>query len=302
MDRQNHRWLRGIAGFLADSILFSRGRRLYHLNRENWNYPMSKWDKLACGGYMILKDYSQGEFPPTFEDQAKAYENEINFSRALPGMTQEEVQRSQVKKPFWNAQVFIKYNQMFGWLWRTLEQLGVTPGQTVLELGCGTGWMAEFLAMGGYSVVATTISHHDVGLAERRIRTVKEKGVTSRLHYVIAPMEKVNSAVSEHIPFDAAFVFEALHHAYDWKQALHSAGQCLKPGAWLILANEPNVLHTMISYRVAKLSKTHEIGFSGRELRRELVANGFDEVQVIQPRVNNWITPHWIAARKRDRA
>jgi SAM-dependent methyltransferase len=51
--------------------------------------------------------------------------------------------------------------------------------------------------------------------------------------------------------FDGVFVFEALHHAFDWRQAIQASFHCLKEGGWLVLANEPNLLHTYISYRVA---------------------------------------------------
>jgi ubiquinone/menaquinone biosynthesis C-methylase UbiE len=55
-------------------------------------------------------------------------------------------------------------------------------------------------------------------------------------------MEEV-CAATEHLgPFDAVFVYEALHHAYDWRKACAEAYRCLKPGGWFLLCNEPNLL------------------------------------------------------------
>ena len=68
---------RKVAGVLASSRLLKRGEKLWQENSKDWNYPLSKWDKVWCGGYVILKDFASGEFPPQFKDQAKAYENEI---------------------------------------------------------------------------------------------------------------------------------------------------------------------------------------------------------------------------------
>ena len=71
------------------------------------------------------------------------------------------------------------------------------------------------------------------------------------------PMESVADFLQdkEVLPFDVVFVFEALHHAYDWHQSLKSAFECLKPGGWLIICNEPNLIHTFVSYRIAKTFK-----------------------------------------------
>ena len=78
----------------------------------------------------------------------------------------------------------------------------------------------------------------------------------------------------------------------------HTSSKILKPGSWLLLASEPNRLHTCISYRVAKLSSTHEIGFSRGDLLRELKAAGFNMTQVLSPRFDNWVSPFWMIAQR----
>jgi hypothetical protein len=98
--------------------------------------------------------------------------------------------------------------------------------------------------------------------------------------------------------FDCVFVYEALHHAFDWKQTLRASAAILKSGGWLLIAGEPNRMHTFISYRVATLSRTHEIGFSRSALVKELKASGFSEVKVLQPSFDNRVSPFWIMARK----
>jgi len=111
-------------------------------------------------------------------------------------------------------------------------------------------------------------------------------------------MESVHEVLQEQESFDGVVVFEALHHAFDWRRAMESAYLCLKAGGWLVLANEPNLLHTFISYRVARLSNTHEIGLSRKALTREMRRVGFKETRVFAPKPNNLVSPHWLAARK----
>ena len=88
--------------------------------------------------------------------------------------------------------------------------------------------------------------------------------------------------------FDCVFIFEALHHAFDWRETLAAAHKCLKPGGWFLLAKEPMFLHTFVSYRVAKLSNTHEIGMSRRALIRRLRDVGFARVDDLGPKILNF--------------
>lgn len=291
------RVLQKAAGMLADSPVFRRGKALYAENSRNWNTPLSKADKLWSGIWLILNDYSRGIFPPQFLDQQKAYEAERQYRFSLPGMTPAEVVRSAMAKPFWYDKVMRKYLREFNHLTADLEKLKIKPPAKILELGCGCGWMAEFLATMGYDVCGTTISENDVVDAGRRIKSMETKGLPPTLKFVASPMESVHTVV-EAGSFDAVFVFEALHHAFDWREALRSSFGCLKKGGWLALCNEPNVLHTCISYRVAKLSNAHEIGFSKSELISELRKAGFGRIISTGPKLHCWFRSHWLLAQK----
>lgn len=111
-------------------------------------------------------------------------------------------------------------------------------------------------------------------------------------------MESVADQVGPKNYYDAVFVFAALHHAFDWREAIHSAGECLKPGGWLFLCNEPNLVHTFSSYRVAKLSNTHEIGMSRRQLMEQMRKCGITRIVSLGSLLHFWIKPHWICGQK----
>jgi cyclopropane fatty-acyl-phospholipid synthase-like methyltransferase len=289
--------LQKAAGALAGSPLLRHGQTLYAENRNNWYLPLSKVDKLKSGLWLILNDYSQGVFPPQFPDQQKAYQDEKNYRFSIPGITAAEVSRNNMTKPFWGGNAIQMYLAHFCRIVRCLEGAGVHAPAKVLELGCGGGWASEFLATTGYDVCGTTISEDDVTDAHRRVKSLEARGLSSALKFVASPMESAHTVVSPGT-FDAVFIYEALHHAFDWRASLHSSHACLKPGGWMLVCNEPNVLHTYISYRVARLTNTHEIGFSKKELIAELQKTGFRNISSTGPKLHWWFSPHWLVAQK----
>ena len=222
----------------------------------------------------------------------------IEYNRSIPGVDFAAVQESHGRKPFWTPSACGQYLAHFNRVFACLDKAGVRPPQRLLELGCGPGWMAEMLACAGYRVTGTTISHHDIALANRKIQALKCKEVTGKLEFQACPMESVDEVPGFRAAFDAAYVHEALHHVYDWRKAVRAVAATLKEGGTFVLAHEPNRLHTFVSYRVAKLSRTHEIGFRKNDLTRELRTAGFAEVEVLQPKIDNLLTFFWIVATK----
>jgi SAM-dependent methyltransferase len=289
---------RSIARTLAHGPLLSKGKRLFEQNSKDWNCLSSKSDKLQAGLYLILEDYSKGLFPPKFEDQAKAYAAEINYRNHIPGQTVETVNRGELRKPFWFGRPAEKYFNSFIRLTKLLAQINVHPPARLLELGCGTGWMAEFLAIMDFDVTGTSISPTDIKDARARLDGVVAKGMNVKLRFEVAPMEAVDEMVGPRNYYDAVFVYEALHHAFDWRQAIQSSFECLRPGGWLLICREPNVLHTFISYRVAKLSNSHEIGFQRGALTGHLRKVGFSTVKYLSTPFHFWVKNHWIIAQK----
>jgi cyclopropane fatty-acyl-phospholipid synthase-like methyltransferase len=212
-------------------------------------------------------------------------------------MSSAEVARSSMTKPFWIGKGGRTYLAHYNQILTCLEIVGVKPPAKILELGCGTGWMSEFLATTGFDVCGTTISEDDVLDANRRVKSLEVKGLSPALKFIAAPMESVHTELAAD-SFDAVFVYEALHHAFDWRQAIRSAHGCLRENGWLLICNEPNVLHTCVSYRVAKLSNTHEIGFSKGDLVAELRKTGFRKIISTGAKLHCWFRPHWLLAKK----
>jgi SAM-dependent methyltransferase len=286
-----------IADLLARSRLFSRARRLAEENRKNWNLSLGRTDNLLVCSYLILSDYAAGQFPPAPREQSAIYESETQYGDGLGGISNEEFHAKEMRKPFWDANAADKYLNGFVRLLRLIESLGIRPGSRILELGCGSGWMAEFFVLTGYNVVATTLAPHDLSAVESRAAALRAKGVASDLTFKLTPMETVDQMVEPN-SFEAVYIYQALHHAYDWKAAVRTAFRTMKPGGWMIIADEPNVLHTFIGYRMGRMSGTREIGMSRRAIVRCLRDSGYREMRALSPRFDDRLHPHWIAARK----
>ncbi|MGH7954215.1 MAG: class I SAM-dependent methyltransferase, partial [Limisphaerales bacterium] len=239
---------RGGAGILAKSPLLKRGKNLFAKNSQNWLMPLSKFEKLLAGSWLILEDYSKGIFPPKFLDQQKAYQAEKDFRFMLPGVVVAETVRSEMAKPFWFGKAGRNYLTDFNYLTACLEKIRLKPPGQLLELGCGGGWTAEFLATMGFGICGTTISEDSVANASRRIKSIESKGLSPALKFLAVPMESVHTAVAQN-SFDAVYVYQALHHAFDWRESLRSSFRCLKDGGWFLICSEPNLLHTCSSFR-----------------------------------------------------
>jgi 2-polyprenyl-3-methyl-5-hydroxy-6-metoxy-1,4-benzoquinol methylase len=290
--------LKGLARTLAFSPLFASARTLWEHNRRDWHLPLSKFEKFSVGAHLILRDYAEGFFPPLFPDESKAHDAEINLKFSLPGYDPQDVADDSMRKPFQCGPSLPRALRKFMGLVDSMQQLGIRPPQRILELGCGYGWMSEALALMRFEVLGTSISPHEIVDAQLRLPALQAKGLSVKLEYRAAPMESVDQAVADRMPFDAVFVCGALHHAYDWRAAIQASRRCLKGGGWLIIANEPNVLHTLISYRVAKLAHTHEVGMSYAELSGCLRQTGFRKIRRMRNRLSFFVRHHWLAAQK----
>lgn len=286
-----------IAKAISQFSIFNQYHSLWQKNQTDINLNLHKFEKIMVGIYLILTDYSNGLFPPTFNDQQKAYQAEINYRFFLPNVSALQAQESGMRKPFAFGKHGLNYLDSFAFFVKSLEKLGVDPPSKLLELGCGTGWMSEFLAIMGFDVVGTSISPYDIEDSKTRIKSLEIKGINANLQFLTSPMESVSNVVGEQL-FDSIFIFEALHHAYDWREAITSSYNCLKHGGWLIICNEPNVIHTCVSYRIARLSNTHEVGFKRSDLINHLKLTKFTDIKILKNRNDYFIQPHWIAARK----
>lgn len=290
---------RKVAGSLARSWFLKEGAELWRKNQLNWDLPLSKFQKARLSLYLVLHDYSEGLFPPRFDNREITYEGEIHYGEDLPGLAKSDFLVAELRKPFWpSSPTTAKFMSNFCEIIGGFEECGIKSPQRLLELGCGSGWTAELLAIMGFNVVATSLVPESIELAKKRVASIEARGIPCRLDYRVAPMETIAEVLGEKESFDAVFIYEALHHAFDWREALTSAHKCLKPGGWLFLFNEPNAIHTLSSYRVAKLSNTHEIGFWPGQVVGHLQQIGFSKINFLKGKPHFYCRPFSMAVQR----
>jgi len=148
-----------------------------------------------------------------------------------------------------------QYDEDFTWssigqaqrraVWKELARTFL-GGERILEIGCGTGIDACFLAGRGVRVVACDSSSQMVAVAARR---VQEGGFQKFVHPILLRAERVSEVAANPL-FDGAFSnFGALNCIENLREFAGRLARLLKPGATVVLCwMGPYCLWEMIWY------------------------------------------------------
>ena len=185
----------------------------------------------------------------------------------------EEFMFAEQAKPF--------YHGTEPWLsWATVievfSDLGITPGQSVLDIGVGPGWTTLLLAESGYRVLGVDIVPANIELAQQRAAKWQNKA-----RFAVADMDTLDLGET----FQHALVVDALHHSARQRQVLEGISRHVEPGGWIVLG-EPGWLHTISpsAKATAKELGWIERGITIRSLKRDLKATGFESCRrFVQP-------------------
>lgn len=113
-----------------------------------------------------------------------------------------------------------------------VERLAPSPGQRVLDIGCGIGKPALRLADAHQvEVVGVTVSPRQIELATAQ---AVEAGLTDRVRFERADAQQLPYPDAS---FDAGWFFESLIHMPDKPRAVAEAARVLRPGATLVVAD-----------------------------------------------------------------
>ncbi len=110
-----------------------------------------------------------------------------------------------------------------------VEQLGLGLRAQVLDVGCGPGWLSEFLARCGYWVTGIDISEDMVEIARERVADIDRP-----IGENIAPVAEFHAMPVQELPwsdrFDAAILYDTMHHFDDELATLQAILKTLVPG------------------------------------------------------------------------
>jgi SAM-dependent methyltransferase len=160
-------------------------------------------------------------------------------------------------KPFgWGSDHWVKWATIT----EALHRLRLVDGAAVLDVGCGSGWTSLFLAESGYRVTGVDLVPANVELARSRAR---RWGLD--VDFQVADME----ALEVGDRFDAALVYDALHHSARPAVVVRQVAGLLRTGGWAVFG-EPSWLHQISpgARRTTRELGWHERGVRVRALKR----------------------------------
>ncbi|HET7857405.1 MAG TPA: class I SAM-dependent methyltransferase [Gaiellaceae bacterium] len=150
-----------------------------------------------------------------------------------------------------------------------VQLLDLRPGMSLVELGCGPGWMTIFAARHGVEAAGYDIAPEMIEIARRRAET---EGVQAE--FEVGDMENLDLRHR----FDACLIYDALHHTPRADLVVAAAHRALKTRGRLLLA-EPNWKHRYQGRGATGEFGTTELGYTPRRLKRLLRDAGFHHVQ-----------------------
>jgi demethylmenaquinone methyltransferase/2-methoxy-6-polyprenyl-1,4-benzoquinol methylase len=119
-------------------------------------------------------------------------------------------------------------------LWKqfAISQVGARPGQTVLDVACGTGDLTRKLSRQVGSDGLVIASDINASMLEAGRDRLIDEGITGNVEYVQADAEKLPFSDNSVDRITIAF---GLRNVTDQKAALASMYRCLRPGGRLLI-------------------------------------------------------------------
>ncbi|MBI2095697.1 MAG: class I SAM-dependent methyltransferase [Candidatus Omnitrophica bacterium] len=175
---------------------------------------------------------------------------------------------------YWNSSTGAGYRASVRRAEWIAARAGFSPGQDVLEVGCGTGFFSERFIRSGIHLHAIDLSPELLGRATARCG--------NQADFRVADIERLPF---EKDSFDAVVGARVLHHL-DLEAAFKEVTRTLKKGG-VIAFCEPNMLNPqiMIQKNVPLIKRLmgdtpDETAFFKWRMRRFLAQNGFGEISV----------------------
>jgi SAM-dependent methyltransferase len=163
-----------------------------------------------------------------------------------------------------------------------VDRLALGLRDQVLDVGCGPGWLSEFLARCGYAVTGVDVSEDMVEIARRRLDAITEPvgvGIEAVAEFHAMPVLELPWESR----FDAAILYDAMHHLDDEVATLRVIRRTLVPGGRIFIHEgvrpEPGSAGEQFLIDEMKEYRTLESPFDAEYLVAVLQEAGFTNVK-----------------------
>jgi 2-polyprenyl-3-methyl-5-hydroxy-6-metoxy-1,4-benzoquinol methylase len=122
----------------------------------------------------------------------------------------------------------------------------LSPGMTVLDVGCGRGEVVLFCARNGIHALGVDYSKEAISIAQRT-KAVHNTKQQKRMKFICDEIEKIEFNES----FDRIFMLDLIEHLHDWElsKLFKLCDRLLKPNGFLVIHTLPNKWLYEITYR-----------------------------------------------------
>ena len=163
-----------------------------------------------------------------------------------------------------------------------VEQLQLGPLAQVLDVGCGPGWLSEYLARCGYAVTGIDISEEMVEIARKRVAAIESpigEGLEPAAEFYAMPVAELPWDGR----FDAAILYDTLHHFDDEVATLRAIRRTLLPGGRIYIREgvipDPGSEGEEVLLEEMRTYGTLESPFDPRYLQQAVEDAGFANVR-----------------------
>lgn len=162
----------------------------------------------------------------------------------------------------------------------------------ILDIGCGTGRLGEFLRSKGNECFGITISDEEAEIAKNRLNRV-----------IVTDIETTEELPFENHFFDIAIFADVLEHTRNPEYILGLIRTYLKPNG-LIIVSVPNVANIIVrlnllggrfDYENFGIMDNSHLHFYTLKTARSLLKSMKFEITNIKFTNQNWRFPNWIA-------
>jgi ubiquinone/menaquinone biosynthesis C-methylase UbiE len=161
---------------------------------------------------------------------------------------------------------------------KAITRQHLSPGATVVEIGCGTGSLALEMSRHAGHIHAIDVSAEMIRIAERKKATQRVANVTFHTGTLDETLPRIPTGV------DAVWAYSILHLVDDRASTLKSAFELLRPGGTFISSNVC-LAGTWVPYRsmiamARLLGKAPRVScYSRKTILREMADAGFVDAE-----------------------